>query len=139
MQFVGRSNLKEMSVLGPALKTGFDDPGFRLYRIAGDAVAILGRLVEENELERRLAAFLELAHAHQPTEIGAGYADLSRFMRSPQHWFDCAGVALEDALRSGVNHFRMYRPPAANAYSVGQVETAGAAHTMGSSGLTDES
>src|SRR5690606_21215900 len=94
IQSIGRTTLSEMPVLGPLLTECFDGPQFRLYRIAGDAVAILGRTIGEQELEQRLAAFLERSGEHAPADVAAGYADLVSQTRSPQHWFDCAGEAL---------------------------------------------
>lgn len=93
---------------GVQLRRHFGDR--RLYRIAGDVVAMLGGEQDAESIDLRFSDFLRDLREQEAVDVCIGSAALDDDVASPLEWFRRAGAALEDARSEGPNSFRIFSP-----------------------------
>lgn len=104
LQFSIAAGAEEFRTIGPQLRQVFS-PDFELYRIASDAVALIGPALDDERITVRLQELLDSLSHFRGITLAAGSARLDESLDRAQEWFDRARAALEESIAQGADRY----------------------------------
>lgn len=104
LQFSIAAGDDEFRTIGPELRHIFA-PDFELYRIASDAVALIGPALDDERITIRLQELLNRLNQFRGIALSAGSARLDEAIDRAQEWFDRARSALEESMAQGADRY----------------------------------